>query len=70
MSDKDIATSGRSSAVLNHDNSHERLNFEEQSTFSDPVPRGNVFSSEASDSDEDGEALMKNPFLDLDVAEH
>jgi hypothetical protein len=43
----------------------------EETTFSDPLPRGAAtFSSATSDSDEDGDAFHQNPFLDPDVAEH
>lgn len=49
----------------------EGLQFDEATTFSaDPVPKSGAFVSTASDSDEDGDAFKKNPFLDLDVAEH
>jgi hypothetical protein len=49
----------------------EKLQYEETTTFSDPLPNKDVaFVGTASDSDEDGEALRKNPFLDPDVAEH
>jgi hypothetical protein len=49
----------------------EKLQYEETTTFSGPLPNKDVaFVSTASDSDEDGEALKKNPFLDPDVAEH
>ena len=48
------------------------LQFEgEQATFAaEPAPKSGTFTSTASDSDEDGEAFRKNPFLDPDVAEH
>jgi hypothetical protein len=43
----------------------------EETTFSGPLPRGAAtFTSATSDSDEDGDAFQKNPFLDPDVAEH
>lgn len=43
----------------------------EQLTFSDPVPKTGAFTASGSyDSDEEGLALVKNPFLDPDVAEH
>jgi hypothetical protein len=49
----------------------EKLQYEETTTFNDSLPNKDVaFVSTASDSDEDGEALRKNPFLDPDVAEH
>jgi len=47
----------------------EKILYEETTTFSDPLPKGESFGS-TSDSDEDGEAFRKNPFLDPDVAEH
>lgn len=45
----------------------DKILYEETTTFSDPLPNS---ATVASDSDEDGEAYRKNPFLDLDVAEH
>jgi hypothetical protein len=47
-----------------------KILYEETTTFSDPLPKGDTFASATSDSDEEGEALRKNPFLDPDVAEH
>lgn len=47
------------------------LQFDEATTFSaDPVPKTDAFTTAASDSDEDGNEIRKNPFLDPDVAEH
>lgn len=51
----------------------DKLHFEETATFSEPVPiptkGGGIYgTTSASDSDEDGKALIKNPFLDPDVA--
>ena len=48
----------------------EKILYEETTTFSDPVPKPATDNSAISDSDEDGEAFRKNPFLDPDVAEH
>ena len=50
----------------------EGLQFEgAQSTFStDPVPKSGAFAASTTDSDEDGDAFRKNPFLDPDVADH
>ncbi len=48
----------------------DKILYEETTTFSDPLPKGATFASATSDSDEDGEAFRKNPFLDPDVAEH
>jgi len=45
-----------------------KTQYEETTTFSDPLPLQPT--SGASDSDEDGQLLKKNPFLDPDVAEH
>ncbi|KAF7867374.1 hypothetical protein EAF04_005457 [Stromatinia cepivora] len=48
----------------------ETLQYEEVTTFGDPLPAKNAtFASTISDSDEDGLAFAKNPFLDPDVAE-
>ncbi|PQE06119.1 allantoate permease protein [Rutstroemia sp. NJR-2017a BBW] len=47
--------------------------YEDVTTFSDPIPipgKDTTFVSAASDSDEDGLAFAKNPFLDPDVAAH
>jgi hypothetical protein len=49
--------------------------YEDAATFSDPFPltlpsKDIGFSSIASDSDEDGKGVQKNPFLDPDVAAH
>lgn len=54
------------------ENLDDGLQFEgEQATFAaEPVPKSGAFTSATSDSDEDGEAYRKNPFLDPDVAEH
>jgi len=49
--------------------SDEKILYEETTTFSDPLPKADTFGS-TSESDEDGEAFRKNPFLDPDVAEH
>ncbi|KAG0645631.1 putative transporter [Hyphodiscus hymeniophilus] len=47
------------------------LQFDEVATFSGiPVPKNGPFIFTASDSDEDGEAIKRNPFLDPDVANH
>ncbi|KAG4031430.1 hypothetical protein MFRU_009g02030 [Monilinia fructicola] len=47
------------------------LPYEEVTTFGDPVPAKNTtFVADTSDSDEDGSAIVKNPFLDPDVREH
>jgi len=51
----------------------EGLQFDEATTFGAdpvPIPKNGAFVSAASDSDEDGDAFKKNPFLDPDVAEH
>ena len=49
----------------------EALQFDEANTFSaEPAPTKGAFASVASDSDEDGDAIKQNPFLDPDVAEH
>ncbi|APA07020.1 hypothetical protein SS1G_04294 [Sclerotinia sclerotiorum 1980 UF-70] len=49
----------------------ETLQYEEVTTFGDSLPTKNAtFVSATSDSDEDGSAFAKNPFLDPDVADH
>ena len=49
----------------------EGLQYDETTTFNaGPVPKKDAYVSAPSDSDEDGEAFRKNPFLDPDVAEH
>ncbi|KAE9366618.1 MFS general substrate transporter [Stipitochalara longipes BDJ] len=48
---------------------NEKILYEETTTFSDPLPKVESFGT-TSESDEDGEAFRKNPFLDPDVAEH
>jgi hypothetical protein len=48
----------------------DKVLYEETTTFGDPIPKGEAFATVASDSDEDGEAFRKNPFLDPDTAEH
>ena len=48
----------------------EKILYEETTTFSDPLPKEVNFGSTDSDSDENGDAIRKNPFLDPDVAEH
>ncbi|ESZ89565.1 allantoate permease [Sclerotinia borealis F-4128] len=51
--------------------SDESLQYEEVTTFGDPVPANKAtFVSNTSDSDEDGSAFVKNPFLDPDVTEY
>lgn len=49
---------------------HDKLQFEEEVTFSDPIPVKASDLNVSSDSDEDGHQMKKNPFLDPDVAEH
>jgi len=49
---------------------HDKILYEETTTFSDPLPKVATPASATSDSDEDGDAFRKNPFLDPDVAEH
>lgn len=51
----------------------DKILYEETTTFSDPLPqKRDTFATavSASDSDEDGTAYRKNPFLDPDTAEH
>ena len=61
---------GQSSNASNHE-VNDKLQYEDTTTFSDPLPtKEDSFVNTVSDSDEDGEALRKNPFLDPDVAEH
>ena len=47
-----------------------KVHYDEVTAFSDPIPKDRDLTSNLSDSDEDGLALEKNPFLDPDVAEH
>jgi hypothetical protein len=51
-------------------NVDDKVLYEETTTFSDPIPKSEAFATATSDSDEDGEAIRKNPFLDPDVADH
>lgn len=48
----------------------EGLQYKEKTTFGDPVPENATFASSSTDSDEEGQAFSKNPFLDPDVAAH
>lgn len=48
----------------------DKLQFEETTNFSDPLPTKGFTSASASDLDEEGDQLKKNPFLDPDVSEH
>ncbi len=50
-------------------NVDDKVLYEETAT-SDPISKSEALASVASDSDEEGEAIRKNPFLDPDVAEH
>lgn len=70
MSEIKLPQQSEQSVTNSHDKSAEALNYEEQTTFSDPILKGGAFTSSASDSDEDGDAIKKNPFLDPDVAAH
>lgn len=48
-----------------------KIHYDELTAFGDPVPKDRDFAAASSfGSDEEGEALEKNPFLDPDVAEH
>ncbi|KAM0316287.1 hypothetical protein ACHAO8_003308 [Botrytis cinerea] len=61
-------TDPKSGAARQPDDS---LQYEEATTFGDPIPvKDSTFVSTASDSDEDGSAFAKNPFLDPDVRDH
>jgi len=72
MSGKEVTNSSHSASSLEEKTVNNGVQFEEETTFSDPIPKEGLFASAGSvvDSDEDGEALIKNPFLDPDVAEH
>jgi len=62
---------GSSTSVHTGGKGDENLQYEETTTFSDPLPTKNVgYISTTSDSDEGGEKFKKNPFLDPDVAAH
>jgi len=69
MSDKDLHNTGQSSNASSSA-LEDKTQYEETTTFSDPIPLKTTADANASDSDEDGNALKKNPFLDPDVAEH
>jgi hypothetical protein len=59
------------SSPQRQEKTNDGLQFDEATAFSaDPVPKSGAFVSAASDSDEDGNEIKKNPFLDPDVAEH
>lgn len=48
-----------------------KIHYDELTAFGDPVPKDRDFATASSfGSDEEGEALLKNPFLDPDVADH
>ena len=66
------STQARTNTAAKQEKIDEGLQFEgEQDTFSsEPVPKSGALTTISSDSDEDGEAFRKNPFLDPDVAEH
>jgi len=69
-SNKESPNDGQSPTASKHEKLDDGLQYEEQTTFGDPVPKSTAFVSTESDSDEDGSALSKNPFLDPDVAAH
>jgi hypothetical protein len=50
--------------------SNDELHYDAATSFSDPLPKDRDLTSITSDSDEEGLALRKNPFLDPDVAEY
>jgi hypothetical protein len=49
---------------------NDKLQFEEETTFSDPVPIKQSTVASSLESDEEGHDFNKNPFLDPDVAAH
>src|SRR4051812_39469439 len=49
---------------------HDKLHYDTVTSFSDPLPKDRDLTSSISDSDEEGLALQKNPFLDPEVAEY
>jgi len=49
---------------------NDKIQFEEETTFSDPVPIKQSGIASSSESDEEGDQFKKNPFLDPDVAAH
>ncbi|CAG8949379.1 hypothetical protein HYFRA_00005006 [Hymenoscyphus fraxineus] len=60
-----------SSQDFSDPDSKNKIQYDEVATFSDPVPKDrDVAASSDLASDENGEALKKNPFLDPDVAAH
>lgn len=69
-----MSNSASDKSALEHNSSRETdetLPYEELTTFADPLPvKTSTFVSKTSDSDEDGSAFAKNPFLDPDMKEH
>jgi hypothetical protein len=72
MSNNKNLKSVQTTATPVHQNVDDKLHFEGEQTVlsSDPVPKVGAFSGSISDSDEDGDAIKNNPFLDSDVAAH
>jgi hypothetical protein len=67
---KESSNDGQSPIPFKQERLDDGLNYEEKTTFSDPLPKGIDSVSAESVSDEDGVAFSKNPFLDPDVAAH
>jgi hypothetical protein len=66
---KDAASNAKStdSTKLGPD---DKLHYDTVTSFSDPLPKDRDLTYNLSDSDEEGLALKKNPFLDPEVAEY
>jgi len=65
-----MATSSETQAAPKLEKADGSLQYDEVLDLnSDPAPRNGPLASSTSNSDEDGEAIKKNPFLNPDVAE-
>lgn len=69
MSDIDQKLTQRSTHSASKQNMHESVQYDEATTFSDPLPtKDSAYVSSTSGSDEEGTKFAKNPFLDPDAA--
>jgi hypothetical protein len=70
MSNPNVAVPIAKASDTKDSQSDSKLHYDALTSFSDPLPKDRDLIFNVSDSDEEGLALKKNPFLDPDVAEY